>query len=129
MISWGVNLSQWRSGLYTCTDVGNCSASYQNTRSWCHSNLSWSFQNGFVICNLHGSGWYIICKSQIDVQFSNIWPFFTFSNRRPITSLTYTSNDVTPVRECLWSNDGEGTRPDSRWGVLDDKRQKCLCIL
>ena len=29
---------------------------------------------------------------QIGVQFSNIWPFFTFSNRRPITSLTYTSN-------------------------------------
>jgi hypothetical protein len=24
--------------------------------------------------------------------------FFTFSNQRPITSLTYTSNDVTPVR-------------------------------
>ena len=45
-----------------------------------------------------------ICKTQIDVQplidvqFSNIWPFFTFSNQRPITSLTYTSNDVTPVR-------------------------------
>jgi hypothetical protein len=38
---------------------------------------------------------------QIGVQFSNIWPFFTFSNRRPMTSLTYTSNDVTPVRECL----------------------------
>ena len=39
-----------------------------------------------------------ICKTQIDVQFSNIWQFFTFSNRRP---MTYTSNDVTPVRECF----------------------------
>jgi branched-subunit amino acid transport protein AzlD len=38
-----------------------------------------------------------ICKTQIDVQFSNIWPFFTFSNRRPMTSLVYTSNDVTPL--------------------------------
>ena len=32
-----------------------------------------------------------ICKTQIDVQFSNIWPFFSFSNPRPMTSLTYTS--------------------------------------
>ena len=38
---------------------------------------------------------------QIVVQFSNIWPFFTFSNRHPVTSLTYTSNDVTPVSECF----------------------------
>ena len=43
---------------------------------------------------------YNICKTRIDVQslidvqFSNIWPFFTFSNRRPMTSLTYTSIDV-----------------------------------
>ena len=34
---------------------------------------------------------------QIDVQFSNLWPFLTFSNRRPMTSLTYSSNDITPV--------------------------------
>ena len=71
------------------------------------------------ICNIH---LYYICKTQIDgqsqigIQFSNIWPFFTFSNQRPTTSLTYTSIDVTPVKECFWSNDGEGTRPDSRWG-------------
>ena len=25
---------------------------------------------------------------QIGVQFSNLWPFLTFSNRRPMTSLT-----------------------------------------
>ena len=62
-----------------------------------------------------------ICKTQIDVQFSNIWPFLTFSNRRPMMSLSHTSNDATFVRECFWSNDGEGTRPDSKWGVLDDK--------
>jgi hypothetical protein len=36
-----------------------------------------------------------ICKIQIDVQslidvqFSNIWPFVTFSNRCPMTSQTY----------------------------------------
>ena len=60
-----------------------------------------------------------ICQTQIDVQYSN---------RRPILKymavfyfLKSTSNDVTPIRECLWSNDGEGTRPDSRWEVLDDK--------
>ena len=28
-----------------------------------------------------------ICKTQIDVQFSNIWPFFTFSNRRPMENI------------------------------------------
>ena len=68
-------------------------------------------------------------QSQIDVQFSNrrpifsnIWPFLTFSNRRPMTtSLTYTSTDVTPVKAGYWSNNREGTRPDCRWGVLDDK--------
>ena len=64
-----------------------------------------------------------ICKTQIDVQslidvqFSNIWPFFTFSNQCPITSLTYTSNDITPVRTWFWNNDGEGTRPDSEYIV------------
>ena len=26
---------------------------------------------------------------QIGVQFSNLWPFLTFSNRRPMTSLMY----------------------------------------
>ena len=50
-----------------------------------------------------------ICKTQIDVQ-----------------SLTYASNDVTPVRAGFWSNDGEVTRPDSRWVILDDKT--CLCF-
>ena len=49
-------------------------------------------------------------RLKIDVQFSNVWPFFTSSNRCPMTSLTYTLNDVTPVRECFGSNDGEGTR-------------------
>jgi len=28
-------------------------------------------------------------SSQIGVQFSNLWPVLTFSNRRPMTSLTY----------------------------------------
>jgi len=28
-------------------------------------------------------------NSQICIQFSNLWPFLTFSNRRPMTSLTY----------------------------------------
>ena len=55
---------------------------------------------------------------QIGVQFSNIWSFFTFSNRRPITSLTYTSNDITPIRTWFWNNDGEGTRSDSEYIVL-----------
>jgi hypothetical protein len=74
--------------------------------------------------------YFFVCKTQIDiqslidVQSSNWRPilkymaFFTFSNRRPITSLTYTSNDVTPVRTWFWNNDGEGTRPDSEYNVL-----------
>jgi len=53
------------------------------------------------------SSLYSTSNPQIDVQFSNIWRFFTFSNRRPITWLTYTSNDVTPVRAWFWNNDGE----------------------
>ena len=51
----------------------------------------WLFWFGLVHASI---GYYIyICKTQIDVQsligvqFSNICPFFTFSNRRPITSL------------------------------------------
>ena len=60
-----------------------------------------------IICNIH---LYYICKTQIDGQsLINVQS----SNQRP---LTYTSIDVTPVKECFWSNDGEGTRPDSRWG-------------
>ena len=64
-----------------------------------------------------------ICKIQIDVQpligvqFSNIRSFFAFSNRRPITSLTYTSNYVTPVKTWFCNNDGEGTKPDSEYIV------------
>ena len=50
-----------------------------------------------------------ICKTQIDVQ-----------------SLTYAHNDATPVSADIWSNDGEVTRPNSRWVILDDK--KCLCF-
>jgi hypothetical protein len=38
-------------------------------------------------------------------------------------SLTYSSNDVIPVRSGFWSNDdAEATRQDSRWGILDDKK-------
>jgi len=69
-----------------------------------------------------------ICKTQIDIQSSNPCPistsqtsvpqiyvlFFKFSNWRPMTSLAYASNYVTPVRSGFWSNDGEATRPDSR---------------
>ena len=49
---------------------------------------------------------------------SQIYGHFYFSQ---IDVTDDTVNDVTPVRECFWSNDGVGTRPDSRWGVLDDK--------
>jgi hypothetical protein len=67
--------------------------------------------------------------SSDQMKFSNMWPFFTFSNRCPMTSLTYTSNDVTLVRECFWSNHGKGTRPDSRWWVLDDKYWTSIWVL
>ena len=43
---------------------------------------------------------------------------FTFSNRRSMTSLTYTSIDVTPVKECFEAMMEKGQ--DSRGGVLDD---------
>jgi hypothetical protein len=74
-----------------------------------------------------------ICKIQIDVQ-SLI--DVQSSNRRPILKymavfhfLKSKSNDVTDVyfkrrhnhKGMFWSNDGERTRPDSRWGVFDDK--------
>jgi hypothetical protein len=42
-------------------------------------------------------------NSQIDVQFSNLWPFLTFSNRRPMTSaltLTLTNNSAIYLR--IW---------------------------
>ena len=51
-------------------------------------------------------------------NFTKYMAVFTFSNRRSMTSLRYTSTDITPVKECFWSNDGKGQ--DSRWGVLDD---------
>jgi hypothetical protein len=35
-----------------------------------------------------------ICKTQIDVQFSNIWPFFTFSNWRHWRILQMTSHPL-----------------------------------
>ena len=28
-----------------------------------------------------------------------------------------------------WSNDGEGTRPDSRWGVLDEKNTYVFLVV
>ena len=41
-----------------------------------------------------------------------------FSLRRPMTSLAYASNDVTPV------NDGATTRQYPRWGILIDKKRR-----
>ena len=41
-----------------------------------------------------------------------------------MTSLTYASNDVTPIREGFWRIDGVATRPDSRWGIIDDKEKE-----
>ena len=46
-----------------------------------------------------------------------------FVHYTSMTSLTNASNDVTPVRAGFW-NDKEATRPDSRWGILDDKKKK-----
>ena len=65
-------------------------------------------------------------KVRYCVQFSNLWLFLTFSNRRPMTSLTYASEDVIPVRAGFWRNDREATRPDSTWVMLDDK--KCFFL-
>ena len=53
-----------------------------------------------------------------DICTSDLCPFF------PMTSLAYASNDVTPVRLGFWSSDGESTRPDSKWGILDDRKHK-----
>ena len=41
-----------------------------------------------------------------------------------VTGVAYASNYVKPVRSGFWSNDGEPTRPDSRWRILDDKKKK-----
>ena len=65
-----------------------------------------------------------ICKTQIDVQSSNRCPILKYM--AVFHFLKSTSNDVYFKRRhtrkgMFWSNDGEGTRPDSRWGVLDDK--------
>ena len=49
---------------------------------------------------------------------------FRFSNWRPMTSLAYASKDITPVRSGFWSNDGEATRPDSRWRILNNDQKK-----
>ena len=56
MILWGVDLSQWRSGLlYWC----RLSAIVHLLKYYIvmHSNLSWSF------LNLYGSGWYILMST------------------------------------------------------------------
>jgi hypothetical protein len=42
-----------------------------------------------------------LSNPQIGIQFSNIWPFFTFSSRCPMTALTYTSNDAHPLGNVL----------------------------
>ena len=42
--------------------------------------------------------------------------------------LKSTSNDVTPVMEGFWRNDGEAPRPDSRWGILDDNKKRKINI-
>jgi hypothetical protein len=92
----------------------------QTRHGWRHNYNQWK-------CTLQL--WYI-CKIQTDVQ-SLI--DVQSSNRRPILKyvavfhfLKSTSNDVTDVyfkwrHTRFWNNDGKGTRPDSRWGVLDDK--------
>jgi hypothetical protein len=57
------------------------------------------------LCFANSTPWYM-CKTQIDVQslidvqFSNIWPLFTFSNRRPMTSLTFTCDGERAPLEC-----------------------------
>jgi hypothetical protein len=77
-----------------------------------------------------------ICRTQIDVQslidvqssnrrpISNIWPFFTFSNRRPMTSLTYilqmTSHPLGNVFEAMMEK-GQDQIPDERF-LITKKR-------
>ena len=61
--------------------------------------------------------------SQTSVRTSDLCPFFKFSNWRPLTSLAYTLNYVTPVRSGFWSKDSDKTRfqmEDSWW----QKRKK-----
>jgi hypothetical protein len=52
---------------------------------------------------------YSTSNPQIGVQFWSLWPFFTSSNRRSL-------------RACFWSSDGEATRPDSRWWILEKEK-------
>jgi hypothetical protein len=77
-----------------------------------HYDTPWMDKETLVTVQSKRKKWKkYICKTQIDVQSlidvqsSNRRPIlkymavFHFLNRRPMTSLTNTSNDVTPVRE------------------------------
>jgi hypothetical protein len=48
-----------------------------------------------------------ILKYLSDLYVTEIYTSGLFSNRRPMTSLTYASNAITPVRRGFWRNDGE----------------------
>ena len=67
-----------------------------------------------------------ICKTQIDiqplidVQSSNLLPFLHFANRRPITSLTDASTDVTPVEAMMEKRQNQF--PDEL--ILDGKKKE-----
>ena len=83
---------------------------------------------------------YYICKTQIDdqslidVQSTNpcpistsqtsvpqiYFPFFKFSNWRPLTSLTYALNDVTPVM----MENRQDQIPDERFLMTKKKKKK-----
>ena len=45
--------------------------------------------SNFYVTDICTSGLCPFSNSQIGVQLSNLWPFLTFANWRPMTSLTY----------------------------------------
>ena len=86
----------------------------------CTSDLCWVF---LILKSVSNSEIYVLfSNSQIGVQFWNLWRFLTFSNQRPMTSLTYSLNLTNQLAidlriwkghrfgnalksDCAWDND------------------------
>ena len=97
----------------------------------------------FFSCTQHFATFYVSLyhiytkKKQSNSSFYPYWvsdmhkvlkymAFFTFSNQRPMMSLTYTSNDAHPLGNVLkqWWR-----REKTRFQMTGSWWQKCLCIL
>jgi hypothetical protein len=91
----------------------------------CTSDLCWVF---LILKSVSNSEIYVLfSNSQIGVQFWNLWRFLTFSNQRPMTSLTYSLNLTNQLAidlriwkghrfgnalksDCAWDNDISGSQ-------------------